>query len=199
MKFNKKCKILNQHWNWLHEQLSCCRGPGGNREWQVEYKQQCSFIVYTADYVLCHIKIIASRLREVMFPLLGIKDEPPSVCRYGPLSLKELWRNRKGSSREQLRWSGTIWEELDFAHLVKRWSNISLQLHKWQLKADILHSSLQKLLIKQAVMDSCCNLGGFRWTLVKDTFIRRVVQHWNRLFIEQLEPLILRSLQGFIT
>lgn len=160
---------------------------------------QCSFIENKADYVLCHIKIIASKLREVMFPLLGITDESPSVCRYGPLSLKGLWRNWRGSSREQPRWSGTIWEEPDFVHLVKRWSNISLQLYKWQLKADIPHSSLRKLLIKQAVIDSCCSLGSFRWTLVKDMFIRRVVQHWNRLFIEQLEPLILRGLQDFIT
>lgn len=52
--------------------------------------------------------------------------------------------------------------ELGFIGLVKRRSNISLQLYKWQLKADRPHSSLQKLVMKQAVIDLSCSLGGLK-------------------------------------
>ena len=147
--------------------------------------------VNKADCVLCHTEIMASRLREVF--TFSIWYYWWICVQIWVPELKGTWRNWRGSSREQQRWSGTqgICKELDFVGLAKRWSNISLQLYRWQLKADGPHSSLQQLVIKQAVMDLSCSLGRSGWTLGKDMFTRRVVQHWNRLFIERLESLIL--------
>lgn len=63
---------------------------------------------------------------------------------------------------------------------------------QWQLKGDECHSSLQKL-----EMDLSCSLGGLRRTSGKDTFTRKVVQHWNRLFMGQPESIIVEVYKAF--
>lgn len=162
---------------------------------RLNISRQCGLIVNKADYVLCHIKIMASRLREVgSFLCLILSMNPICVQVWVP----KFKRAMEKLDRAQQRTAKMVWDPehvwgagLWWSSEEVIWSNISLQLYKWQLKADGPHSSLQKLVIKKPVMDLSCSLGGSRWILEKDMFTRRVVQHWNRLFIEQLESLIL--------